>query len=152
MPGSSIQVKTLCRSINKDAPSAHLRSLRMSGTPMCPCRQLVSLRGFSLNGERHRPPLPPNLPISPCARYGESDDDVLEQLLQGRRRQDTGSEPSAKLLAERYLEIYPRACPQVHEILSRTHTFGNYILHNCSKAENQIMSHWSDILALKHQL
>lgn len=56
-------------------------SLRMSASHTCPCRQLVSLQGFSLNTEWHSPPLPPSLPISPCARYGESDDDVLAQLL-----------------------------------------------------------------------
>lgn len=89
----SVKVKILWNSINEDTLSAHLRSLRESGAHTCPCRQLVSLQGFSLNTEWLSPPSPPNLPISPRARYGESDDDVLEQLLQGRFRQEKGAKP-----------------------------------------------------------
>lgn len=68
-----------------------------SGAHTCPCRQLVSLQGFSLSTERHSP----SLPTSPWARYGESDDGVLEQLLQGRLRQEMGSQASpANVLKE----------------------------------------------------
>lgn len=83
----SVTGKTLSNSTNQDTSSAHLRSLRKSGAPTRPRRQLVSPRGFSLNSVWHSPPLHPSLPISPWARYGESDDGVLEQLLQGRLRQ-----------------------------------------------------------------
>lgn len=41
--------------------------------------------------QRRAAPSPPNLPISAWARYGESDDDVLEQLLQGQLRQEMGA-------------------------------------------------------------
>ncbi|CAB1424189.1 unnamed protein product [Pleuronectes platessa] len=50
--------------------------------------------GFSPSPPSGTPtPLLPNLPIPPRAHYGESDDNVSEQLLQGRIRQETGGEP-----------------------------------------------------------
>lgn len=73
-----------------DAKSEKVTTVWISineGNSSRPCRQLVSLQGSPLNTEQHFPSSQPSLPISPWARYGESDDDVLEQLLQARLRQ-----------------------------------------------------------------
>lgn len=89
-----------------------------------PRRQLVSPQGFPLNADWHYPPLPPNLPISPWARYRESDDDVLEQLLQERRRQETGTKVPANTLAK------IQKCGQIHTLKHMNYMFGKPGLAN----------------------
>lgn len=57
---------------------------------LCHCRVFPSAPSGTPRPHPHRP----NLPISPWARYGESDDDVLEQMLQGRLCQEMGAKLS----------------------------------------------------------
>lgn len=75
--------KVQWKSINEDT-SSHMRSLRKSGAYACFCADsLCHCGGGGFSPQRGVTLPPPDLPISPCARYGESDDGVLEQLLQG---------------------------------------------------------------------